>query len=639
MHSFASHLLVTNKWSTFRDFRHAIKKLKRKKATGPDSIQNEAFIEANEETRKIYKEAMNKINKTAEIPPVWQKGQIQRLYKGKGIKGKCSNERGITLSSNFGKLYERIINERILEQINMTEAQAGGRRGSSTVDHIVLIKELIAAAKRQKKDAYIAYLDVAKAYDKAWLKAIMYVLYKEGLQDNHWTILKRLNENLTATLHTKFGLTREITIKDSIRQGGVPSTTMYGILMDEINKEIKKENLGIQIEGMTEKIGSLLWVDDVCAVETSKVNFQTELDITNNTSNIYHIEYGASKSNTQRINHTRNKEEMPIFKLGEMELKQADKYKYLGLIQNEKNNNVDHFKNTKGKVEAAYQQMLAAAGTADFYNIEMEVIWTVVEKCISPIITYAGEAWETKNINYKTANSILESIIKRILKKTQSTPREALYIETGLMDPETIVKKNRITMEARIKKGDNKTMTEIINLKHKDCWAEQNARLKKEFNIEEEDLIGTKYHLKNKLQREAKQILKKGLEKSAKDKSKMQYYLEGKKDWSIGNRASYLDKLPRNKASIIFIARTRMLKVRANYKNGNKDLSCRACKETTETQQHILEECSEIHGPLPKVTKEMIFKENTIELEKTAEIIQNIMDYLQKMEKHLSIAI
>ena len=87
----------------------------------------------------------------------------------------------------------------------MTEAQAGGKRGSSTVDHIVLIKELIAAAKRQKKDAYIAYLDVAKAYDKAWLKAIMYVLYKEGLQDNHWTILKRLNENLTATLHTKFG--------------------------------------------------------------------------------------------------------------------------------------------------------------------------------------------------------------------------------------------------------------------------------------------------------------------------------------------------------------------------------------------------------------------------------------------------
>ena len=139
----------------------------------------------------------------------------------------------------------------------------------------------------------------------------------------------------------------------------------------KLTRKLKKENLGIQIEGMSEKIGSLLWVDDVFTIETSNVNFQRELDITDNTSNIYHIEYGESKSNIQRIKHTRKKEELPTFKLGDMELKQTDKYKYLGLTQNEKNNNDDHFRNTKGKVEAAYQQLLAVTGTADFYNIEM----------------------------------------------------------------------------------------------------------------------------------------------------------------------------------------------------------------------------------------------------------------------------
>ena len=33
-----------------------------------------------------------------------------------------------------------------------------------------------------------------------------------------------------------------------------------------------------------------------------------------------------------------------------------------------------------------------------------------------------------------------------------STPREALYIETGLLDIETIDDKNRITMEERLEK-------------------------------------------------------------------------------------------------------------------------------------------------------------------------------------------
>ena len=90
----------------------AIKKLKRKKSKGPDNIPNESFIEADQETRTIYQAILNKITKTETIPQEWQEGEMITMYKGKGIKGKCSNEIGIPLSSNFGNLYERIINER-----------------------------------------------------------------------------------------------------------------------------------------------------------------------------------------------------------------------------------------------------------------------------------------------------------------------------------------------------------------------------------------------------------------------------------------------------------------------------------------------------------------------------------------------
>ena len=48
------------------------------------------------------------------IPPQWKEGSLKRLYKGKGVKGKCSNERGITLASNVGKPFERLVNNRLL---------------------------------------------------------------------------------------------------------------------------------------------------------------------------------------------------------------------------------------------------------------------------------------------------------------------------------------------------------------------------------------------------------------------------------------------------------------------------------------------------------------------------------------------
>ena len=403
-----------------KELNLAIKKLKRKKASGPDQIPNEIFIEANPGTRQIYLESMNTINKEMSIPPLWQEGELIRLYKGKGLKGKCSNERGITLSSNYGKLYERLINERALEQVNISEAQAGGRRGTATVDHILLAKELIATAKRNKKEAYLTFLDVTKAYDKAWLTGIMYVMHKEGLQDNHWTIIKRLNENLKARVQTKHGITRPISIKDSIRQGGVLSTTMYGILMDEISKEIKKENIGLELQDNSDKRGCLLWVDDVFLITTEGPKLQKALDITNDTSNKYHIEYGEPKSNALKVKHTRKKQIEETFHLGETQLKNANKYKYLGYIQNTKNNNDDHYKQIKGKTEAAYQKMMALTGNSSFMQIEMETIWTVMEACIVPIIIYGGEAWEMTTKNYKIPNMIMDNILKRILK----TPKE-----------------------------------------------------------------------------------------------------------------------------------------------------------------------------------------------------------------------
>ena len=93
-----------------KELNQAIKKLKRNKSLGPDMIPNKIFIEANQKTRKKYLEVLNNIHREAR-PDSWRIGHIKRLYKGKGVKGKCSNERGITLASNFGKLYERIINE------------------------------------------------------------------------------------------------------------------------------------------------------------------------------------------------------------------------------------------------------------------------------------------------------------------------------------------------------------------------------------------------------------------------------------------------------------------------------------------------------------------------------------------------
>ena len=130
-----------------------------------------------------------------------------------------------------------------------------------------------------------------------------------------------------------------------------------------------------------------------------------------------------------------------------MQVEPNEKYKYLGEMVNEKLNLKDQLKQIEGKVEAAYQARLVIAGDCHFKNIDMKTFWKLVSACIIPIITYAGETRKPTKEENEKLNQLLDRIIRRILMVPESTPREALYIESGLLDIETITDKNRIMME------------------------------------------------------------------------------------------------------------------------------------------------------------------------------------------------
>ena len=135
---------------------------------------------------------------------------------------------------------------------------------------------------------------MTKAYDKAWADALLYVLHKKGVKDRLWLTVKDLNNNLIAKVRTKHGKTRDIKIRDSIRQGGVLSVTLYAAMMDEIAVEIHRQNMGISLSEDT-KIGCLLWKDNVALITDNKTEIQKMLDITASIADKYHIEFGKEK--------------------------------------------------------------------------------------------------------------------------------------------------------------------------------------------------------------------------------------------------------------------------------------------------------------------------------------------------------
>ncbi len=616
---------------TTQEMKKAIMKLKNNKSCGPDNIPNEVFTKADNRTILIYRKIFNKLMARQSTPEQWQIGIITRLYKGKGKKGQCSNERGITVASNVGKLYERIINNRATQITNISDAQAGGKIGRSTTDHLLILKEIINTQRTRKRPLYLAFLDVTKAYDKAWSDGIMYALHNSGLTGPIWNITRKLNQNLRAQIKTKDGLTRQIIIKDSIRQGGVLSVLEYANVMDEIAKEICKMNKGIKIPGTEKTIGCLLWMDDVLLMANSEEELQNMLNETDKIANKYHLVFGEEKSKVMIIGKKGKTQTNAI--IGEMKLKTCENYKYLGEIINEKRSVKNHLDELKRKAEGALQTILTIAGDPTLKGIQMETIWKLVETCIMPITTYGGETWDLNKAETKMTNQIIDNIIKRILMVPVSTPRETLYIETGLTDQINTIKKKKIGMMCRLEKSRNGLLEAILESDNPKAWKKETTKVMETLGITDK----TQFLLKNKrtqkleTNRVIDQAWGKHLEITKETKSKVKFLMERTIPRNT-KRPKYMNKLNRHQVSTIFKARTRMIDVKNNFRGKYLDNKCRGCKNEDETQEHVLQECVGIHNNNNdnKVTNQDIFNEDTNELIRTAQKINITMTKLSQ---------
>ena len=100
------------------------------------------------------------------IPNDWNKGLIVELPK-KGDLQHCDNCRGITLISEPGKIFCRVLLNRIEGAIDvkLRQEQAGFRRGKGCTDQIFVLRNIIEQSIEWNAPLCIGFIDFKKASD------------------------------------------------------------------------------------------------------------------------------------------------------------------------------------------------------------------------------------------------------------------------------------------------------------------------------------------------------------------------------------------------------------------------------------------------------------------------------------------
>ena len=187
-------------------------------------------------------------------------GHITNVWKGKGDREDLHNYRGITTSSSIGTILDTIIDDRIESLVPFSQAQGGSKKGAAPCEHLFLLRAIIDISIAQKRETFLTFWDVSKAYDNVDNLDMLATMWEGGLKGRVWRILYELSTNLKAEVKTRFGPTREIDMEIGGKQGSRLTGRMFAKMMDLLTEEMTDKGFKITEEFL---IAVLLWVDKV----------------------------------------------------------------------------------------------------------------------------------------------------------------------------------------------------------------------------------------------------------------------------------------------------------------------------------------------------------------------------------------
>ena len=114
----------------------------------------------------------------------------------------------------------KVLQARLLQHVNheLSDVQAGFRKGRGTTDQIANICWIIEKAKEFQKNIYFCFIDYAKAFDCVHHNKLWKILKEMGVPEHLTYLLRTLYAGQKATVRTGRGTTEWFQIGKGVHQ-------------------------------------------------------------------------------------------------------------------------------------------------------------------------------------------------------------------------------------------------------------------------------------------------------------------------------------------------------------------------------------------------------------------------------------
>ena len=218
---------------TMDEMVRAIKGLKDGKTPGGDGIPAEVWKYGGANLSNRLHRWIIKVWEEGHVPQSWKDANIVTIYK-KGDRTECGNYRGISLLSAAGKIFARILLNRLSIHITpevVPETQCGFRSNRSTVDMIFCLRQLQEKCIEQDRPLYIVFVDFTKAFDTVGRTGLWQLLRKYRCPEKFTTMIESLHTGMMVNVRNGGEVSDTFAITNGVKQGCVLAPSLFSIFL------------------------------------------------------------------------------------------------------------------------------------------------------------------------------------------------------------------------------------------------------------------------------------------------------------------------------------------------------------------------------------------------------------------------
>ncbi|GBP81063.1 Probable RNA-directed DNA polymerase from transposon BS [Eumeta japonica] len=379
------------------------------KTPGYDLVDAKLLKELPEKGIIHFAAICNACLRLAIFPGQWKIAQVVMIPKPGKPLHEASSYRPISLLSVPGKIFERMLLNRMREYLSdvISQHQFGFREKHGTIEQIHRITDIISRTLEFKQFCSAVFLDISQAFDRVWHEGLLYKI-KKLLPHSFFPILKSYLEGRCFEVKYNNESSPLKKINSGVPQGSILGPVLYLIFTADIPTH--EDTITATYADDT----ALLSVDKDSSTASAKL--QAHVFKVENWLDKWRIR--VNQGNSVHVTFTLRRETCPPIKLHNEEIPQSEDAKYLGMHLDRRLTWRKHIWTKRKQLDTQLRSMYWLMGRKSNLSHESKIV--IYKTILKPIWTYGIQLWGT------ASNSNIE-ILERFQSKTLRTMLDIPY--------------------------------------------------------------------------------------------------------------------------------------------------------------------------------------------------------------------